>query len=553
MIRLTVKCLLVVVLLSKTGWVSPEPASLPNANAAVVTATPELPRVKLSSDYSPSTGRVVAVPSGGDFQAALNRALPGDVITLKAGATYSGNFTLPAKKGAGWIVIRTSTPDADLPSAGTRMTPQKSSLLPRIVTTNSDAAISTAPGAHNYRLIGLDVSIQSGVKTNYGIVKLGDGGEAQSSLAVVPTNLIIDRCYIHGNEKGDVSRGIALNSASTSIIDSYVSECHGVGLDTQAICGWNGPGPFKIVNNYLEGSGENFMLGGADAKIKDLVPSDIEFRNNHVYKPLRWKTGEPEYAGIHWTVKNLFELKNAQRVLIEGNIFENNWADAQDGFAMVFKSVNQDGSAPWSVTRDVTFINNIIRHSGGGINLLGRDTSHPCEQMNRILIANNLWDDINGGRWGRTHGRFLQISDAPDVVVDHNSVFHTGSVITVYGSPSKGFVFTNNLSAHNEYGVKGDGAAPGNGTLNSYMPGAIFIRNVLAGGAASVYPTGNLFPKSLADIGVIDRSGNGFQMSLLKPYKAGGTDGNDVGCDLGSLAKATAGVLALPQQNSRTQ
>ncbi len=553
MIRLTVKCVLLVLLLSQTSWLTAEPASIPNANAVVVTATPELPRVKLNSEYLPSTGRVIAVNSGGDFQAALNRALPGDVITLKAGGTFTGNFTLPAKKGAGWIVIRTSTPDVDLPPAGTRITPQKSNLLPKIVTANSDAAIATSPGARNYRLIGLEVSVQSGVKTNYGIVKLGDSTEAQSSLAVMPANLIIDRCYIHGNEKGDVSRGIALNSASTAIVDSYISECHGVGLDTQAICGWNGPGPFKIVNNYLEASGENFMLGGADAKIKDLVPSDVEFRNNYVYKPLRWKTGEPEYAGIHWTVKNLFELKNAQRVLIEGNIFENNWADAQDGFAMVFKSVNQDGSAPWSVTRDVTFINNIIRHSGGGVNLLGRDTSHQCEQMKRVLIANNLWDDVDGARWGRTHGRFLQISDAPDVVVDHNSVFHTGSVITVYGAPSQGFVFTNNLSPHNEYGVKGDGAAPGNGTLNSYMPGAVFTRNVLAGGAANIYPSGNLFPKSLADIGVIDRSGNVFQMSLLKSYKAGGMDGKDLGCDLVSLAKATAGVRILPLENSRTQ
>ena len=124
MIRLTVKCVLFVLLLSKTGWVTPEPASISNANAVVVAVTPELPRVKLNSEYLPPTGRVIAVNSGGDFQAALNRALSGDVITLKAGATYTGNFTLPAKKGAGWIVIRTSTPDADLPSAGTRMTPQ---------------------------------------------------------------------------------------------------------------------------------------------------------------------------------------------------------------------------------------------------------------------------------------------------------------------------------------------------------------------------------------------------------------------------------------------
>ena len=131
--------------------------------------------------------------------------------------------------------------------------------------------------------------------------------------------------------KHDCFRCVALNSASSAVIDSYLSEAHVVGFDSQAICGVNGPGPFKIVNNYLEGSGENIMFGGADPAIRDLVPSDIEFRGNYCFKPLSWKIGHPSYAGIPWAVKNLFELKNARRVLIEGNVFENNWVHAQNG------------------------------------------------------------------------------------------------------------------------------------------------------------------------------------------------------------------------------
>ena len=401
-------------------------------------------------------------------------------------------------------------------------------------------AISIRPKIGGFPVLA-EVLRQAGVKTNYGIVKLGDGSEAQRSLANVPTDLIVDRCFIHGNATGDISRGIALNSARTVVIDSYISECHGVGMDTQAICGWNGPGPFKIVNNYLEGAGENFMLGGADPKIAGLVPSDIEFRRNHLYKPLRWKMGDSEYGGTHWSVKNLLELKNAQRILIEGNVFENNWADGQEGFAILMKSVNQDGSAPWSATRDVTFINNMVRHSGAGMNLLGVDSNQPGEQMRRVLIRNNLWEDLDGARWGKTHGRFLQISGAPDVVIDHNTVLHTGAVITTYGDPSQNFVYTNNLSPHNEYGVKGDGTATGNGTISRYLPGAVFTRNVLIGGANSSYPAGNLFPRSLVEVGVIDRSG-GFRLTLLKPYQGSGNDGKDIGCDLAVLGKAIGGV-----------
>src|SRR2546429_8248611 len=136
----------------------------------------------------------------------------------------------------------------------------------------------------------------------------------------------------------------------------------------------------------------------------DVCSSDLENRRNHLFKPLSWKVGHPTYAGIHWPVKNLFELKNAQRVLVEGNLFENNWLDAQNGFGILFTVRNQDGTAPWSVVQDVTFTNNIVRHSGSGVNILGYDNNHPSQQIQRILIRNNLFDDISGPAWGAPDG-----------------------------------------------------------------------------------------------------------------------------------------------------
>ena len=47
-----------------------------------------------------------------------------------------------------------------------------------------------------------------------------------------------------------------------------------------------------------------------------MVPSNITIRRNLISKPLAWRTQS-------WTIKNLLELKNAQDVLIEGNVFEN--------------------------------------------------------------------------------------------------------------------------------------------------------------------------------------------------------------------------------------
>src|SRR5262249_7045895 len=151
----------------------------------------------------------------------------------------------------------------------------------------------------------------------------------------------------------------------------------------------------KIVNNYIEGATENFMLGGADPSYPGLVPSDIEFRQNYLYKPLRWKEDDPSYASIHWAVKNLFELKNARRVWVDGNIFEQNWSDAQNGFAILFTPRNENGTAPWVMVQDITFTNNIVRHVAGGINLFGIDDIHPSQQSMRVKISNNLFDDVD--------------------------------------------------------------------------------------------------------------------------------------------------------------
>ena len=121
------------------------------------------------------------------------------------------------------------------------------------------------------------------------------------------------------------------------------------------------------------------------------LPPDIEVRRNHFFKPLSWKRDHPSYAGIEWTVKNLLEFKNAQRVLIDGNVFENDWVAAQNGVAVLFTPRNQDGGAPWSVVQDVTFTHNIVRHSTSAVLIHGIDTIHTITQRTRrILIASNF-------------------------------------------------------------------------------------------------------------------------------------------------------------------
>src|SRR5262245_36072397 len=120
--------------------------------------------------------------------------------------------------------------------------------------------------------------------------------------------------------------------------------------------------------------------------------------------------------------------------------------------AILFTPRNQGGRAPWSVVQDVTFINNIVRHSGGGFNISGPDNEAGASlPSQRILIKNNLIYDINGQLWTGVaepaDGEFLQIvGGLLNITVDHNTVFQNGSIIMAVYAADVGFVFSKNIT-----------------------------------------------------------------------------------------------------------
>ncbi len=476
-----------------------------------------------------SNAATINVPSGASLQAALNAAQPGDEIVLEAGATYVGAFTLPVKPGMAFITIRSSNMNG-LPVVGTRVAPADAVAMPKIVSPGfGEPALRTAPGAHHFQFVGIEFKPINSQAFIYDLVRLGDDGSEQNSLEEIPHHLIIDRCYIHAEPTQSLKRGIALNSAETKIINSYISDFKAVDQDAQAICGWNGPGPFQIINNYLEGSGNNVLFGGASPSVPNLIPSDIEFRRNLVAKPLQWR-------GV-WQVKNLFELKNARRITIDGNVFENNWAHAQSGFAILFTVGNDGDTSPWNAVEDVVFTNNIVRHSGSAFNLLGRDNSHSSSGAARILIRNNFLSDINRQTWGGD-GAFIQISETKNVVVDHNTVLHNGTIVNAYGPVSPSFVFTNNLLSHNSYGVFGDSIGLGTNALNAYFPGYVFQKNLIAAAPVSIYPTNNFYPANLNDAQFVNQTIENYRLAASSPYRNAGTDSKDVGCNFDQISAA---------------
>jgi hypothetical protein len=368
-------------------------------------------------------------------------------------------------------------------------------------------------------------------------------GGLQTSLSATPSDLILDRCYVHGHPDAEVFRGILLNSGAAAVVDSHVSEIHVSGSDSQAILGYNGPGPFKLVNNHLEAAGENVMFGGGDPRIADLVPSDIEIRRNRLVKPLRWRRSGTD-AGPRWTIKNLLELKNAQRVLIEGNVLENVWAESQGGAALVL-TPRSDGAAPWTVVQDVMVRHNVIRNAMGGFGGQAVDDGHPTRPLRRIAIVNNLWLGVD-----RVFFTMAVPAAAPveDLVVDHNT-----AVPTRYFSfdldPARApalvrFQYTNNLTGFGVFGVKYPRTVR---EATRLAPDAVIEGNVLVrlgevtdgrerpdGTPWEWDPARYRVLSSAAEAG-LNPDGT---LTAASPLKGRGTDGSDPGVDFEGLKRA---------------
>ena len=516
------------------------PAPTPVPSAPLVS---ELPRVYLDTRYPALAGRTINVSAGGNLQAAINTALPGDEIVLQAGATFSGNFTLPGKTGTGWIVIKSG---GTLPPVGTRITPASAAQLAKIITPNTNYAIAATGNVGFYRLVGLEISGPPGGSTNQ-IVMLGLGNQ---TAAQTPHDLTFDRVWIHGGASVEMGTCVELNSASTAIIDSYIDNCHSNILTDggYGIRGGNGPGPYKIVNNYIAGSGLNIFFGGVDPSVAGLVPSDIEIRRNYLFKPASWK-------GV-WKVKNILESKNSQRVLVEGNVLDGSWRDGQDGVAINLKSSNQNGACTWCVTQDWTLRYNKIRNAGYGAVVSANPTPNmPAVLAKRITFAHNVFDRLNQGVYtGYTNntGLFLYFGGAvQDLVADHNTVITSsgvGAVKWAHLGPFSRFRFTNNVVVRGAGGVFGCAADPsgcggeGSVALNTYAPGGTFAGNAIIGALAGSYPAGNFFPTSLTATGFANPGGYDWTLTSASPLKSKGTDGTDPGADIPAVEATTQGV-----------
>jgi hypothetical protein len=460
-----------------------------------------------------STGVTVKVAAGGNLQAAIDAAVPGTTILVAPG-TFTGNVILRKKATAGVITVRTDgLDDAKLPPKvrvnGPALSSQLAKLKPR---DPLSPVITSEPGAHDYALIGLEAF---GVASDRDVVVIGD--LSYTTAAQLPVNITLDRMYIHG-DNGAGHRGVMMNAVNGAVLNSDVRGFVEVGRDSQAIAVINTTGPTLIENNYLEATGENFLTGGADPKIPNALPSDLVVRGNYIFKPLTWKTT------AKGSVKNLLELKLCKRCLIENNVLENNWADAQAGAGILLTNRNQDSSAPWSTIQDVTFQYNVVKHvEGPCVNMLGLEDRPGVTdvQGTNLVIRQNLFIGCNNG---------FQVNNGfQPTTVQHNTFTTIANWFLQFVNnpvPNGQFTYQSNVVRMGEWGIVGDGTGVGVPTLTAAAPGAVFTANIIEKAPYEIpMPSGNTL---LADGTLNGRLDPAYRYTGAEPGHDGARPGADI-------------------------
>jgi hypothetical protein len=413
---------------------------------------------------APPVDDTIIVTNAAELQAALDGSSEKTIVVQPG--RYTGNFTLKPKS--------TKTTVQGLTGVDGRVTPGLA--FPQLWCGDPTLPVLNAVGAaHDYSFYGLEFS---GAAPDRDLMVIGPID--MTDPAQMPFNFLFDQCYAHGvNDMGH--RGIQINAINWTISHCHFSEFVEVGRDSQAIAIGVGGGHFQILDNHLEASGENFMIGGVDPKIQGMLPGPGLISGNYCYKDPAWKT---KYPG---SVKNLGELKLGDGITIEKNTFENCWVDAQPGSGFLLTVRNQGGTAPWStVTNIIIRCNTIIGVANFAFNILATDDLKPSVTAENVSIIDNLCTNCAAGI--QLAGGIKGLTCTGNVMPGLKKNF-----LALSGAPNSGFVFTGNFVAAGLYGISGSNAGVGTPSLDLYCPGYVFTGNTIEKSAARTipYPAGN--------------------------------------------------------------
>jgi len=516
-------------------------------------------------------------------------------IRLAMGLTYQGTmWLLPHTFPNVWTDIEAETAPC---AEGIRCTPATMTNAPVLhAVGNDNPTIACRRGADRYRVMGVtNVPEPTATGVIYFTVRIHArepallDEQSQSLLEHCPRDIVLDRILVtgpvgdtglagDGTPQGRNKNGVTLEAIRGALVDSWVAGQYNASDETHGVAAWNTPGPLKIVNNYIDGGSVPLFFGGAMPGLgaANGKPSDLELRRNYLAHPEAWCPAENAGA-TKYAMKGLFELKNAKRVLFEGNVLERCPSGAQNGMATVIKSAGDGmGASTGLGTSHVTFRYNLTRSARMAFNVsgYGDPIETDIEPCHSVACYHNLFHDIgivtaNGapsGTISQSGNALLLVNPTNALKIRFNTFVHNVNLIAAWavsdavpaGQEATGFDISDNASTTNSDNSSFfySGGFVGVAGLNKYATGWSFKRNFLVGlegqytnllpqGDGNVYPDAGVSPTLaavLADADFVDAASHNYRLAVTSPGKGIGLGGADPGCDLDTVEMATAGV-----------
>jgi len=317
---------------------------------------------------------------------------------------------------------------------------------------NSDDAMAAIKVSGNrYRFVGLEVTGQQvpGAPNSFpaGWDQPGGLTNQQGVIAalvyVTGNEAYFDRCYIHGQPKpGRYRKGFLLSGDSFALMDSYVTKFqewrtgdYWQSGGSMCILHTQG-GPALIRNNHLEAAGINYFTPNP-AYGSTPVTHDVVLQRNTFKKQPEWRrTGSQPYQ---YPNRHAWELKQGQRYLLEGNIFDYNWSGILAGaFISSSPRCPYNMSGPYAIStwngNTLTLAGTEYFRTGDVIYISGADAAHNglWEVAGNGCPSNCLQITLAGspagsGSGGTAHLR-ASAQAVTDVEIRHNS-FHQGTEV----------------------------------------------------------------------------------------------------------------------------
>lgn len=462
-----------------------------------------------------------------------------------------------------WIYIQRSVAPA---ATGLRANPINMATAPEcMVPAPEEPCIYFNRKASRYWIEGIRFVMNPLINHTYFLIPIyprESSVEYDTDIVNINNEIILNQCLVQGDDtgtgtfSGKTRHGVYLNGKRSALINSYIHQITEIGGEAHGILISNTPGLLKVVNNFVECACIGTLIGGELPHLGAVLgrPNDIEYRRNYHTKRLSWCQTGPTWDGLTGrNGKGLFETKNVNRILIEGNVFDGCWADGQAGMIFVIKSGIGSGEPAAGVgSTNLVIRYNLFNNSPRGINFAALSDETDAIPASKAAFYDNLITNIGSFQNQVSGWAWILHEGFNDLYIRHNTQLNNvleGIFNVDYPSSPRAQNFTHSdnifMTAFPGNGVFMSGGLVGSAAINAWAENPYWERNIMVGPhddfIISLHPQGtNLYPADQAAMNF----GVNYRLTAASPGWQAGVNGKNLGADIDKVELATSGVVS---------